>query len=304
MATNNEISPTAEPQLARKRTTGSIVTRFGWRLFKDDLRSGRLVDLLLLGVLAMLTVNFATARSYVVDATSLSVVGSKSLTQLEAGRISGLLGKSIFEVDAAHPADGLQASPYVRSLHIETRLPNIVRVVVDERRPGVVWVRNRVPYLVEEDGSIIGTASTLDGFVVVYDRDAAQPAQPSPVRAASSAANSPGKESRAEQGGGDYRVGGHLSVLATEGLDSAQRIFMLLPASGLNMVRIEYNADRGVSVVTSDNQVIIFGSKDEIDLKIKICKNFLRQSAGKVWVSMDLRSTTHAAVQMRGGEKK
>ncbi len=284
-------SPDKQPRVVGAKRSGSRVTRFGWRLFRDDLRSGRFVALALLGLLAALVVGFATSTAYMVQA--VEVVGSKAMSSEEATRLSGVAGLNIFAVDTNEVAARLRGAPYVRSLHVETQLPNTVRVVVDEQRPSIVWVAGDTPYLVNEDGSISGLATTLDGFVVVYDRD---PLPTSPITATQTAT--------ATSGGPNYRVGGYIGVLAREGADAAQRIYMLLPAAGVTIQSIEYDSGLGVSVLTPPRQRIIFGGKDEIETKIAICRTTLAALGDKKWTVMDLRSTNRPAVQMLPEKKK
>ncbi len=279
-----------QPRVAVPRRPGSRVTRFGWRLFKDDLANGRFAALGLLGLLAALLVNFATSPAYIVQA--VQVVGSKALSSEQATQMAGVAGLNIFAVDTKTVAARLKGAPYVSDLQVETQLPNIVRVTVKERRPTVVWVAGDTPYLVEEDGSISGQAATLDGFVVVYDRD---PLNSSTITATNILTASSATSATI---GSDYRIGGHVGALELDGADAAQRIFMLLPPSGLVIGSIEYSAGFGISVITPNQQRIIFGNNDQIETKIAICRAMLGQLAAKQWTVMDLRSTSRPAVQM------
>ncbi len=276
--------------MAVPRRPGSRVTRFGWRLFKDDLASGHFAALALLGLLAALLVNFATSPAFVVQA--VQVVGSKSLSSEQATQMAGVAGLNIFAVDSNAVAARLKGAPYVSDLQVETQLPNIVRVTVKERRPSVVWVAGDTPYLVEEDGSISGQAATLDGFVVVYDRD------PLLGATVTTTAILTPSNPLSDTVGSDYRIGGQLGALELDGADAAQRIYMLLPPAGLVISSIAYSAGFGISVTTPDQQRIIFGTNDQIETKIAICRAMLGQLAGKKWTVMDLRSTSRPAVQM------
>lgn len=275
------------------RRPGSRVTRFGWRLFKDDLANGRFVALALLGLLAAIVVNFSTSPAYIVQA--VQVVGSKSLSSAQATQMAAVSGLNIFAVDSSVVAERLKNAPYVTSLRVETQLPNIVRVIVTERRPSVVWVQNDTPWLVEEDGSISGQASTLDGFVVVYDRDPASAPVSGTVTAMATMTASSATSATV---GSDYRIGGHIGALELDAVDAAQRIYMLLPNAGLVIGTIEYSSGFGISVITPDQQRIIFGGNAQIETKIAICRAMLAQLADKKWATMDLRSTSRPAVQM------
>jgi cell division septal protein FtsQ len=289
-----------QPRVSVARRPGSRVTRFGWRLFKDDLANGRFVALALLGIIAAFVVGFATSPAYTVQA--VQVVGSKALSSEQATQMAGVAGLNIFAVDTNVVAQRLKNAPYVTSLRVETQLPNVVRVVVTERRPSVVWVQNDTPWLIEEDGSISGQATTLDGFVVVYDRD---PTSAPPISGTVTAtATITASSATSPTVGSDYRLGGHIGSLELDGVDAAQRIYMLLPNAGLVIGSIEYSSGFGISVITPDQQRIIFGGNEQIETKIAICQAMLAQLADKKWSTMDLRSTSRPAVQMVEDKKK
>lgn len=307
------VSQDEQPRVAVPPRRGSRVTRVGWRLFREDLSNGRFIAMALLGLLAALLVNFATSPAYIVQA--LQVVGSKSLSSDEATRLAGVAGLNIFAVDTGAVAARLKGAPYVSDLRVETKLPNIVRVTIKERRPSVVWVAGDTPWLVEENGAISGQATALDGFVVVYDRDSL-PVSPLPNPPPQGGRGDLGNPPQGGSGnlgatatltatsalssavGSDYRLGGHIGALELDAADAAQRIFMLLPPSGLVIGSVEYSAGFGVSVITPDQQRIIFGGNEQIETKIAICRVMLGQLAAKKWTVMDLRSTSRPAVQM------
>ena len=90
----------------------------------------------------------------------------------------GVTGLNIFLVDPQAVAARLSQSAFIKSVTVETALPNQVILHVEERRPSVVWVlKDNTPYLISEDGILMSQATTLDGYVVVYDQET-RPGQP------------------------------------------------------------------------------------------------------------------------------
>ena len=142
----------------------------GWGLFRDDVRRGRIIDLAGLALLVALAITIATSPDYQVQ--SVNVVNSKAITSEQAARLTGILGTNIFMVDPAQVAARLRQSPFIKNATVETTLPGQVTIRVDERRPNVVWVLvDNTPYLISDDGVIISQATTLQGYIVVYDQD-------------------------------------------------------------------------------------------------------------------------------------
>jgi hypothetical protein len=159
-------------------------------------------------------------------------------------------------------------------------------------------VENDTPWLVEEDGSISGQATTLDGFVVVYDHN------PLPSATITATTSLTSGLAVSPTVGSDYRSGGHIGALELDGVDAAQRIYMLLPDAGPVIGSIEYSSGFGISVITPNQQRIIFGGNEQIETKIAICRAMLAQLADKKWSTLDLRSTSRPAVQMVEDKKK
>ena len=144
--------------------------RVGWGLFRDDVRRGRIIDLVGLALLLALAVSLATSGDYQVQ--TVTVVNAKSISNEQAARMTGLVGSNIFLVDPAKIAARMRQSPFIKDATVETTLPDAVTIRVDERRPNVVWVLiDNTPYLISDDGVIISQAPTLQGYVVVYDKD-------------------------------------------------------------------------------------------------------------------------------------
>jgi cell division septal protein FtsQ len=256
-----------EIRAARAQARGN--ERVGWGLFRDDVKRGRIVDLIGLALLLAVAVSFATSDTYAVQ--NVTVLNSKAITSDQAARMTGLIGTNIFMVDPAKVVARLRQSPYIKSASVETSLPDAVTIRVDERRPNVVWVLlDNTPYLISDDGVIISTAPTLQGYVVVYDRDTPP---------------------------GSLHMGDKLE--RQDVIDVAQSLFMKLPAAtGLHIRQMEYQVAGGVTVVTDSGQRVRFGDGTDLDTKIRVTAALLKDLTDRKqpWRTLDIRSPERVSV--------
>jgi cell division septal protein FtsQ len=244
--------------------------RVGWGLFQDDVRRGRLISLAGLAILAALALNFATSPDFVVAA--VSVQGTTTLSAAEANRLAGVTGLNIFLVDPQAVAARLSQSAFIKSVAVSTALPNQVIIHVEERRPSVVWVlKDNTPYLISEDGILLSQATTLDGYVVVYDQES-DPAA--------------------------FKIG--MPLEHEDAVDTAQRLYMMLPpTTGLHISTLEWqNATGGITVVTDTDQRLMFGDSKQVDTKIRIAAAMVADLKARnvAWSRLDLRAPERTAV--------
>lgn len=244
--------------------------RVGWGLFQDDVRRGRLISLAGLAILAAIALSIATSPDYIVS--GVTVQGSTTLSAADATRLAGVAGQHLFLVDPQAVAARLSQSAFIKSVSVETALPNQVILHVEERRPNVVWVlRDNTPYLISEDGILLSQASTLDGYVAVYDQET-DPASLKP---------------------GD-------ALERTDAVDTAQRLYMQFPAAtGMNIGTLEWRGTTGgITVVTDTDQRILFGDSTQLDTKIRIAAALIAdlKARNTPWTRLDLRSTERAGV--------
>ena len=236
--------------------------RVGWGLFQDDIRRGRLLSLAGLAILVAIGLSMATSPDYVV--AGVTVRGSDTLTAAEATRLAGVDGLNIFLVDPRAVAARLGESAFIKNVAVETALPNQVIIHVEERRPRVVWVlKDRTPYLVSEDGILMSQATTLDGYVVVYDQ---------------------------ETDPGALKIGAALE--RDDAIDTAQRLTMLWPESlGLNLALIEWqNSAGGITVVTDTDQRLQFGAGSRLEEKLRVGATLIADLRARnlAWSRLDL----------------
>jgi cell division protein FtsQ len=245
----------------------------GWRLFSEDVRRGRFFALIGLVFLLAAGVSFATSPEYIVQ--SVTVDGSKVLSLDQANAIAGVAGANIFTVDAsAVQARLAEKAALLKGVKVETRLPNTVIIHVQERKPATVWViGDGTPLLASDDHVVVGYATTLQGFVTIFDRG---PMTDTLV------------------------IGKPLPVHKADAADTAQQIYLTLPeATGIQLRQMEWSPDDGVTAITTSGQRIEFGTGDQLDQKIKIVQAVVEQSQtnAKAWTDLDVRSVDRPTIQ-------
>jgi len=261
-----------DAQPRKKSGATGAAERRGWSLFSEDVRRGRIFALIGLAFIFAAAVSFATSPEYIL--TTVTVEGSKVLSLDEANEIAGVQGANIFTIDPAAVQRRLaDKAALLKGVTVETRLPNSVIIHVQERRPAVVWVLgDGTPLLASDDHVVVGTASTLDGYVTIFDRgpmsDSLKIGQPMPVNRADAA-------------------------------DIAQQIYVTLPdATGLQLRQMEWAPDDGISAITATGQRIEFGTGDKLDQQIKIVQAVVLQSrqTNKQWSVLDVRSVDRPTI--------
>lgn len=250
----------------------NAASKQGWKLFNEDVRRGRFFALVGLAFLFAAAVSFTTSPEYVV--TSVTVEGSKVLSADQANEIAGVQGLNIFQVDTqAVQARLAEKAALLKGVSVETRLPNQVIIKVQERRPAVVWVMgDGTPLLASDDHVVVGQASSLDGLVTVFDKG--------PVT-------------------DTLKIGAPMPVAKADAADTAQQIYVTLPAAtGLQLRQLEWAPDNGITAVTVTGQRIEFGTGERLDAKIKIVQALVQQSpAGSAqWGTLDVRSTERPSI--------
>jgi cell division septal protein FtsQ len=256
-------------QIREARRQARATERVGWGLFRDDVRRGRIIDLAGLALIVAIAISIATSPDYEVQ--QVNVINSKAITGEQAAHLTGILGTNIFMVDPAQVAARMRQSPFVKNATVETMLPDRVMIRVDERRPNVVWVlADSTPYLISDDGVVMSKATTLQGYIVVYDQD-----------------TQPGK----------LHLGDKLE--RQDVIDVAQRLFMKLSGeSGLHISQMEYQVAGGVTVVTDTGQRVRFGDGANLDLKMREVAALVAQLSGdkQAWRVIDARAPERLAV--------
>jgi hypothetical protein len=258
------------------RGTTEAASKSGWRLFNEDVRRGRFFALVGLAFLTAAAVSFASSPEYIVQ--GVQVEGSKVLSVEQANAIAGVRGRNIFLVDPAQVQARLaEKAALLKGVRVETRLPNHVIIHVDERRPATVWVLgDGTPMLASDDHVVVGHATTLENYVTIFDRG--------PMDTITDA----------------LKIGQPLPVHKADASDTAQQIFLTLPAAtGLQLRQLEWAPDNGITAITAAGQRIEFGTGEKLDRKIKLVQAAVWEyhNRGQAWSVLDVRSTERPSIK-------
>ena len=256
----------------RRGPGGQAASKQGWKLFNEDVRRGRFFALVGLAFIFAAAVSFATSPEYVV--ASVSVEGSKALSDDQANEIAGVQGLNIFQVDPTVVQARLaEKAALLKGVSVETLLPNQVIIRVQERRPAIVWVMgDGTPFLASDDHVVVGFASKLDGYVTIFDRG--------PLT-------------------DTLKMGAPMPVHKADAADTAQQIYLLLPeATGLQLRQLEWAPNNGITAITVEGRRIEFGTGESLDKKIKIVQALAQQphQPATAWTILDVRSVERPSI--------
>src|SRR5688500_12268298 len=268
-----ERAPTPADETRSAKRSGTAANKQGWRLFSEDVRQGRFFALVGLAFLVAGAISFATSPEY--NVTTVSVEGSKVLSVEQANEIASVQGQNIFLIDPSAVQKRLaEKAALLKGVTVDLELPNHVIIRVQERRPAVVWViGDGTPLLASDDHVVVGNATTLDGFVTIFDRG-------------------PMTDS--------LKIGAPMPVHKADAADTAQQIYVSLPeASGLQLRQLEWAPDNGITAITAAGQRIEFGTGERLDEKIKIVQSVVRQyyERNRPWSILDVRSVERPSVR-------
>jgi cell division septal protein FtsQ len=115
-----------------------------------------------------LFVLFDTDAFYVYD---LQVSGLKYLTSAEVQKTSGILSYNIFFADSRVVERALAKLPEVKTVRVNTSLPNQVAVEIEERKPEITWLRGNETYWVDVNGVGFRARANLAELPSVRDLD-------------------------------------------------------------------------------------------------------------------------------------
>ena len=184
-------------------------------------------------------------------------------------------GKNISLVAAVAVQKRLaEKAALLKGVTVETRLPNQVIVHVQERRPAIVWViGDGTPLMVSDDHVVVGNATTLEGFVTIFDRGPMTDTLP---------------------------LGQPMPVHKSDAADTAQQIYLTLPAaSGIQLRQLEWAPENGITAISAIGQRIEFGTGEDLDKKIKIVQSVVQQYAqrNQQWSVLDVRSVDRPSIK-------
>ncbi|GAB4521558.1 MAG: hypothetical protein OHK0046_33090 [Anaerolineae bacterium] len=129
---------------ARQTVEHGVRGEVGWRMF-----SGLIVVALVIALLVF----FVSDVFYV---RSVAVSGAEYLSESEIFRYAGIAEMHVFWVDPEAVRDAIRESPLVADARVIVGWPpNMVRIVVEEREPALIWVQSGVTALIDLQGNIL-----------------------------------------------------------------------------------------------------------------------------------------------------
>jgi len=268
-----ERAPLLPDDSRSSRRGGVAASKQGWKLFSEDVRQGRFFALVGLAFIIAGAISFGTSPEYTVS--TVTVEGSKVLSVEQANEIAGVGGQNIFLIDSAAVQRRLaEKAALLKGVAVDLELPNRVIIRVQERRPAVVWViGDGNPLLASDDLVVVGNATTLEGFVTIFDRG--------PIT-------------------DSLTIGAPMPVHKADAADTAQQIYVALPqATGLQLRQLEWAPDNGITAITATGQRIEFGTGERLDEKIKIVQSVVREyyEHNRSWNILDVRSVERPSVR-------
>lgn len=238
----------------------STQVRPGARLrMRSFVTSGRILSVVLLIVVCYFAVSMTWSASYTVR--SVVVEGATTMSTQRVSEIANVVDMPIWLVDGRAIEARLRTNPYVVRAAVHVELPDTVRIVIQEQQSEVRWKSGEWYLIVDPEGNVLGidTAVVLTDTLVIYD------------------------ESPTTLAAGD--------TIDSEVLALARDVYLRVPAdAGVPIAQINWNNQRGLSVRTTTNQLVLFGTRERIDEKIAMLAMLKKSNAQFAFA--DLRPLT------------
>lgn len=238
----------------------SAQVRPGVRLrLRAFIMSGQLLSVILLITVLYVAITMTWSSAYTVR--NVIVEGATTMSSQRVTEIANVVDMPIWQVDSEAIAARLQTNPYVISAAVYVQLPDTVRVVLREQQSEIRWKSGEWYLIVNPEGKILGidTSVVLTGTLVIHD------------------------ERSASLSTGD--------TIDSEILSLARDLYLRLPADAATTVtRISWDDQRGMSIRTATDQLVIFGRRERLDEKIALLAAL--QTSNTAFAFADLRPLT------------
>jgi cell division protein FtsQ len=222
----------------------------------DLVRNGRLPAFVLSAGLAVMLVVFAVSDDFRVESV---VIRGNSIAYADAVvDHSGALGQPVFQLNAHEVAESVARHPVVESARVRVVLPDRVMVNVVEREPAIVWQTGDRAVLVDQHGWVLVEGES-DDLPWVVELDGSLPTPGSHM--------DPGKVAAVRY--------------LTENFGDA----------GI----LEYDEDNGFQAHLDGDQLVLFGTADELPVKMQVVSALSSSSAD--WRRLDVRDPERPVYQ-------
>lgn len=221
--------------------------------------SGRVLSMALVILVLYFAVTMTWSDAYTVR--NVVVEGATTMSTQRVSEIADVVDLPIWQVEGDAIEARLRTNPYVISANVHVQLPDTVRVVLQEQQSEIRWKNGEWYLIVDAEGNVLGidTAVILTDTLVIYDeRDIALTA-------------------------GD--------TVDSEVLSLARDVYLRVPAdAGVPVSQIRWHDQRGLSIRTTTNQLVLFGTRDRLDEKIALLATLNKSNAEFAFA--DLRPLT------------
>ena len=208
------------------RWVGRGVRSFGHRWISLVVAS--LVSLALWGILS--SPEFEVSIVEIRRITPPTLAGDYSLVRIQS--FTGLVGQSIFLLDPHQVTGEIARLPAVADARLFLVLPGQAIVEMAERQPEARWIADGNVFLISREGEILGSDDAPDLSVTIVDDT-----------------------------GISFRYGDRVDPSAVQ---MAFILRDLLNNAGINVKSFRYSAQEGLSVVSEDGWIAMYGNANRI----------------------------------------
>lgn len=258
-------APNTRARIAARRKRSSVppeqsgVIPGPRRALSSWLSSGRIVSLPLLVVALVCLVYVTVSPRFQVS--HVRVQGAQMMHESDLVDLSNAIGRSVWLLDTRQVEQAIQSNAYVEHVAVSLHLPDELNIRVQERRPELRWMSAGQLYLVDSDGRVLGSDSTLvmSNTLVIDDRS-----------------------------GRALKPNDHVDK---DALTLGQALAVRLPADvHVQPAHIAWAVDTGIVVSTQEGRTIIVGRNERLDEKLMVVGQLIRE--GTAFTLLDLRPET------------
>ncbi len=255
------------PRKRRRALRGHVLPDERTERLRRGMRWRRI--LIVLGLVVAIAGAVALYRSSLLRVQEVQVTGTASLAPQQIADLADLEGASMFNAPLGDAEARIIGLPMVKAVNARLDWPNKVRIEVVERTPWGYWDLAGTSYVIDAEGVVLANVEPAEGAPTIHDMG--DPAQLSP---------------------GD-RVDADAVALAQVLLQSVPEQL------ALNVVRLEYTPESGLSLVTDAEYRVVMGDSQNVDYKLAVWRTVEEDMGRGAMVGhvLDLRFRDHPALQ-------
>lgn len=255
------------PRKRRRALKGHVLADERTERLRQRIRWRRI--LVVLGMVAAIAGAIALYRSPLLRVQEMQVVGAANVSPQQIADLADLEGASMFSAPLGDAEARIVALPMVKAVNASLRWPNKVRIEVIERAPWGHWDLAGASYVIDAEGVVLANVEAEEGAPVIHDTG--DPAFLSP--------------------------GDRVDV---DAVALAQVLLEFVPEQlALNVVRLEYTPESGLSLVTNAKYRVVMGDSQNVKYKLAVWQT-VEEDIGRGAMAghvLDLRFRDRPALQ-------